>query len=694
MATANYVPTLMSFCTSTLVNCLSNNSRVGRCLKDQFERKSFPPELTSALIRSCRSSGTLNTITLNNLSPAMKNLTDLDLANNQDFHQPLNLSFLASLTLVSPNLETLNLSNQKFNLITLKRILLNCPRLSQLVLRSTTLTMDMISAISSHRGLREIDLSSFTLIQDVDEDETDSSSDDEERGIKRAFEAGDDEYELASPSKKRCNSHTQVKKNEEAMEIDESPMTLMMTRPSESTSLNNTYESIKLNLSASDIPSKMLPMFAMSFCRIESLDLSKAKNCVNLNPFLRYCSSLKSLTIDECDICEVVEKFPPLTFFSHCGTGQISETFMISFSSCFSSLQVLKMRNKSFEDEKHISYLINCKDLRVLDLYDVFIPSDCLDRIIKSGLNSKLEEVDITYSLYDSFDRFVSVPWPSLKKFTSNQTSYKNLERFSKHAPNLESLCLHLNLSKSIKGRQLKKILSLFPAVQKFTCFNLESLSDEELLQIKSSISNIRELVLSTMKETPSSEALQQLCNEAPQLSARIWCNSTTKRQFITTGPIPENDPISKLGIQLEVQDHMDGDISIDPQILVDGVPLWVGEAPVSFHYLNQTVGNSTSIYGALPICTDYCCDWDVKGYNGVQFYESVVENEMGQNQVIVWDIHEPGPSRKIIFEKSQYISALNNARIARINLLWHKSLSNNNTPTTITTNTTPTHTH
>jgi len=41
----------------------------------------------------------------------------------------------------------------------------------------------------------------------------------------------------------------------------------------------------------------------------------------------------------------------------------------------------------------------------------------------------------------------------------------------------------------------------------------------------------------------------------------------------------------------------------------------------------------------------------------------------------MVWDIHDPGPCRRFVFEKDQYTKAVNNARLAEVQLLFRTQL-------------------
>lgn len=38
---------------------------------------------------------------------------------------------------------------------------------------------------------------------------------------------------------------------------------------------------------------------------------------------------------------------------------------------------------------------------------------------------------------------------------------------------------------------------------------------------------------------------------------------------------------------------------------------------------------------------------------------------------VVVWEIHEPGPPKRFQFSRSDYVQTINNARLGAISLLW-----------------------
>ena len=140
---------------------------------------------------------------------------------------------------------------------------------------------------------------------------------------------------------------------------------------------------------------------------------------------------------------------------------------------------------------------------------------------------------------------------------------------------------------------------------------------------------------------------------------------------------------------------------------------------PSSFHLLLSSFPlppyfpyvSFSSAGAAVPLCSQWCCECDIECFNGVLSYPLSLPHD---REVVVWEIHEPGPNRKFIFDKvclllissflpslpspspsyplfchpllcllvlkslsrqDQYVKAINNARLAEIQLRYRHQL-------------------
>jgi hypothetical protein len=199
-------------------------------------------------------------------------------------------------------------------------------------------------------------------------------------------------------------------------------------------------------------------------------------------------------------------------------------------------------------------------------------------------------------------------------------------------------------------------------------------MSFETLELALSTWTHLKSILVGVWKEGSlilTSEDLCELKRQFPGVELRCFNGSRfeTYRYNLSSSDDGAAIHINHIAINLEVDDSGDGEVNIEPIVFVDNVPIWTNEAPVSLAHLIDSLQGPG---GARALCSQWCCECDIDNFNGVLTH--VVVDHSGK-EYMVWDIHDPGPCRRFIFEKEQYTKAVNNARLAEVQLLYRTQL-------------------
>eukprot|EP01128_Nolandella_sp_AFSM9_P003095 TRINITY_DN1357_c0_g1_i1.p1 TRINITY_DN1357_c0_g1~~TRINITY_DN1357_c0_g1_i1.p1 ORF type:complete len:690 (-),score=109.19 TRINITY_DN1357_c0_g1_i1:297-2366(-) len=446
---------------------------------------------------------------------------------------------------------------------------------------------------------------------------------------------------------------------------------------------------------------RRLERLVVSGCAVSDRALSRiAEAFPSLTEFdCSYCSKIsdisllvsrvpiQKLTLDGCTLSSQFEV--PFSKFAHnelqrifyCGTGLVSTSLIRFLNRSVATLREIRLRNKIWDcddlsgDEKY-EWLRKSPYLEAVDLFDVQVGSRFLDNFEHSTCRTTvLRHLNVAKTGRElTLSHFLSLEFPHLESLVLPLPPVEERKALlSLRAPRLTDLSVQLSVDNEgyMSEQEARALVRKLPQLTKLELWCLGAISVDAVDSIVVALPEVKEVLLATMDPLSASsltlEEFSGLERRHADVSITVWHHSLvpTRRSFRsslgTTLPLPEH--ISRFEIDLEITHHDDGETSLEPSVIVDGIPLWTNEAFASLSHLAQTADTPG---GALPLISQWCCECDIHTYMGVLFRQLKVESPLPSTpprSLISWDIMEPGPCRKLFFDKDQYVNEINKFR-------------------------------
>jgi Leucine-rich repeat (LRR) protein len=495
----------------------------------------------------------------------------------------------------------------------------------------------------------------------------------------------------------------------------------------------------KLNISGSaeTVDDLTVQCIAAAFPSLTELDLSNCRKVTNLSPILQKCSQLSVLNISGTNVSFAKSRDAPapsnLEEFRYSGSGCIDTAFEDFISGCTSSLRILELRNKVFEDPSMLSRVLEfTSSLSHLDLYGSDVDGSMLRPLIANkSLRSTLTSLNlgscIEMSTVDWMDALAllhsgSVSFSGLSSFCisglKDRIPLDSLALLGRNSPNVVSLSLgHVSDTSTLRQPEVAQILSAFPHLRNLEVWSCESISLTLLSMIPQvlcrNIESIQVCSLQARAERRDPHAdhedehdhrhlvpprvssltlhqVSRLQRSFPKISFKIWQHSVQGDKFYQeiNPKSPSASKVSSVRFQVSriedplLADDLDETHDSDDVLLaeaycrvsvvVDGSHIWTNENSISLDVLSKTV----------PRPED-CC---TKSASQVFFGGSVplvrdwccecnIDDFAGvvfsaDRDHINWHIREPGPEMFLRFNRAQYVAAAHSARAQLESLL------------------------
>jgi len=183
--------------------------------------------------------------------------------------------------------------------------------------------------------------------------------------------------------------------------------------------------------------------------------------------------------------------------------------------------------------------------------------------------------------------RLFSLPMPRLKSVAMSQPSeFGILSQLGKVAPQLESLELHINPAQPLIEPDMVSVAQCLPHLVNVSLWSLGSMSFETLEVALSTWANLKSILIGVWKEgclNLTSDDLCEIRRQFPQVELRCFNGSRFESLRYNLSSCDEVAlHINHISINLEVDDCGDGDVTIEPIVFIDNVPIWTNEAPAS----------------------------------------------------------------------------------------------------------------
>eukprot|EP01122_Echinamoeba_exundans_P015969 TRINITY_DN7959_c1_g1_i1.p1 TRINITY_DN7959_c1_g1~~TRINITY_DN7959_c1_g1_i1.p1 ORF type:complete len:777 (-),score=143.64 TRINITY_DN7959_c1_g1_i1:437-2767(-) len=456
-----------------------------------------------------------------------------------------------------------------------------------------------------------------------------------------------------------CPAHPPVKRRPVNINVPDSMDVSTPVDASVPLNIQKQFFLYQLNISGSSetVDDHAVQCIAAAFPSLTELDLTNCRKVTNLTPLLKQCPQLCVLNISGTNVSFAKSRdAPPLSSleeFRYSGSGCIDTAFEGFISGCTSSLRVLELRNKVFEDPSLLSRVLEfTTSLSHLDLYGSDADGSMLRPLVSNkSLRSTLSSLNlgccIEMSTADWIDALAplhsgSVSFSALSSFCvsglKDRIPIESLVLLGRNSPNVVSLSLgHVSDTSTLRQPEVAQILSAFPRLHSLEVWSCESISLTLLSMIPQvlcrSIESVQVCSLQARAERRDPHAdqedqhehyrhllpprvssltlhqLSRLQRSFPKIAFKIWQHSVQGEKFyqeINPSRSPSTTKVSSVRFEVSrIQDPLladDLDETYDSDdvllaeaycrvsVVVDGSHIWANENSISLDVLSKTV--------------------------------------------------------------------------------------------------------
>lgn len=255
----------------------------------------------------------------------------------------------------------------------------------------------------------------------------------------------------------------------------------------------------KLNISgcSESICDAVIKCVAQSFPCLTELDISNCPRVTDLTPIIQNCPNLAVLNASGTNISFSKSRALPapstLEEFRYSGSGCLDTPFETFLSGCTSTLRVLELRNKVFEDPSTLSrVLAQANALAHLDLYGTDIDGSVLNALVQNG---SVRDSLLSLNVGNCLELGPSDWMDALLPLVSGNVSFSNLQSFNvsglkdrvpiesvglfgRCSPNIVALSLgHVSDQSSLRQPEVAQVLAAFPGLTSLEVWSCDSVS-------------------------------------------------------------------------------------------------------------------------------------------------------------------------------------------------------------------------